>query len=110
MINITEEAAKEVERILEKEELPDTTFLRLGIKGGGCSGLSYTFAFAESSSLDDVVVEAHGVKLVVDKKSFEFMDGMELGFEKTVMRSGFTFNNPNAARSCGCGTSFSVKI
>mgnify|MGYP001174316355 CR=1 FL=1 len=106
-IAVTERAANEVKRVLNEQGLQEDTYLRLGVKGGGCSGLSYTIAFTESPSEDDHVLEEHGIRVLVDPKSIQFMDGIEFGFEESIVHRGFVFNNPQAERSCGCGSSFS---
>jgi len=108
MIGVTERAAKEVARIIEEQKLPDGTALRVGVKGGGCSGFSYTLGFDDSISEVDQISEANGVRVVCDPKSFLYLNGTEIDFEDNLMGRGFKFGNPNAAKSCGCGESFSV--
>jgi iron-sulfur cluster assembly protein len=98
-----------VERIrdlLEKNQIQGG--LRLGIVGGGCSGLSYKFKFETSPRPTDKVFEVDGVKLIVDPKSYEYLDGMTLDFHNTLMEQAFVFHNPKATKSCGCGKSFQV--
>jgi len=107
MISVTETAAQEVKRIIQDQGLAEEVYLRLGVKGGGCSGISYTIGFADSPDDGDEVHEEHGVRVLVDPKSALFMDGLELGYQKSLMERGFVFNNPNAERSCSCGKSFS---
>ena len=82
--------------------------LRLGVLGGGCSGLSYQFKFAPEPRPRDHVFEFDGVKVFVDPKSMLFLDGMTLDWQDSLMQSGFVFQNPHATKSCGCGTSFSA--
>lgn len=108
MIGVTERAAKEVARIIAEQNLPEGTALRVGVKGGGCSGFSYTLGFDDSVSEVDQVSEALGVRIVCDPKSFLYLNGTEIDFEDNLMGRGFKFGNPNAAKSCGCGESFSV--
>ncbi len=106
-IVLTEKAAKEVQRIIEDQKLEDGTVLRVGVAGGGCSGFSYSLGF--DKSYDDKVdskYEYHGVPVVVDKKSALYLDGTTVDFYDGVEKRGFTFDNPNAVKSCGCGSSF----
>ena len=108
MIDVTEKAADEVRRILTEQKLPDTTALRVGVKGGGCSGLTYVLDIVDTVREDDKVISQHGVTLAVDKKSYIFLAGTELDYSGGLNGKGFIFNNPNAKKACGCGTSFSV--
>ncbi|MCA8954421.1 MAG: iron-sulfur cluster assembly accessory protein [Planctomycetes bacterium] len=110
MVTITERAAKEVVRVIEENQLPaDHTWVRIGAKGGGCSGLTYVLDFDKSGPTEfDITFEQHGVRLVIDKKSSFFMAGTELDFNDGLLDRGFVFKNPAAKGSCGCGTSFSV--
>jgi iron-sulfur cluster assembly protein len=108
MITITERAALEVKRILEEQKLPDGTALRVGVKGGGCSGFSYTLGFDDQIGEVDQVAEIGGVRVVCDPKSFLYLNGTQIDFEDNLMGRGFKFGNPNASKSCGCGESFSV--
>ena len=82
--------------------------LRLGVLGGGCSGLSYQFKFEPKSRSTDKVFEFDGVHVYVDPKSMVYLDGMTLDYKESLMQSGFVFENPNAKKNCGCGTSFSA--
>ena len=82
--------------------------LRLGVLGGGCSGLSYQFKYDTRQRLNDNLFEFDGIKVFVDPKSMLYLDGMTLDYKESLMYSGFAFDNPNAAKSCGCGTSFSA--
>ena len=107
MIILTETAAKEVKRLMESQEMSDAN-LRLGVKGGGCSGLSYTLNFDTETRGQDEIFEAHGVKLVVDAKSLLYLEGTTLDFLSGLDGTGFKFINPNATKSCGCGSSFSA--
>ncbi|MBI2194644.1 MAG: iron-sulfur cluster assembly accessory protein [Planctomycetes bacterium] len=107
MITVTERAAQEVRRILRDQKLPENTCLRLGVKGGGCSGLSYTIGFADAPADGDHVHEEHGLRILIDPKSALFIEELEFGFQESLLGRGFVFNNPKAKRSCGCGKSFS---
>ena len=108
MISITERAASEVKRIVTEQKLPESTALRVGVKGGGCSGFSYTLGFDDQLSETDQVFDIDGVKVVCDPKSFLYLNGTQIDFEDNLMGRGFKFGNPNAAKTCGCGESFSV--
>ncbi|MFM7297988.1 MAG: HesB/IscA family protein [Planctomycetota bacterium] len=108
MIQLTERAAHEVRRIVSEQKLPEATALRVGVKGGGCSGFSYTLGFDDQVSETDQVYEVDGVRVVCDPKSFLYLNGTQIDFEDNLMGRGFKFGNPNAAKSCGCGESFSV--
>jgi len=109
MISITERAAEEVKRIVSDQNLPDATALRVGVKGGGCSGFSYTLGFDDQVAETDQVFDmGRGITLVCDPKSFLYLNGTELDFEESLMGRGFKFGNPNASKTCGCGESFSV--
>ena len=107
-IIISEKAAKEIRRLMAENNMPDTFGLRVGIKGGGCSGLSYTLAFDSTVKPGDKIVESDGIKIFVDAKSFFYLSGTELDFSDGLNGKGFVFNNPNAAKTCGCGSSFGV--
>jgi len=109
MITLSETAAREIKTIAEREELDlSKVRLRVGVKGGGCSGFSYTLGFDDQIGEIDQVNEVEGVRVVCDPKSFLYLNGTQLDFEDTLMGRGFKFGNPNAAKSCGCGESFSV--
>ena len=110
MITLTPAAAQEVKRLMEKEQKPNLG-LRLGVKGGGCSGLSYVLAIEEVAATPkpfDSVFEQEGVKLVVDAKSQLYLDGTTIDYKNGLIGGGFEFQNPNAKKSCGCGTSFTA--
>jgi len=107
MIQITDVAASRIKMLMARQGMNEGG-LRVGIKGGGCSGLSYTFAWEREARLGDEVVEAQGVKLFVDKKSLLFLRGTTLDYDTSLMSKGFVFSNPNAKSTCGCGTSFQV--
>lgn len=108
-ITLTPRAAQEVQKIKTEQQLPADALLRVGVAGGGCSGFMYDFRFAqpeEVDSLNDARFEQHGVTLVVDKKSALYLDGTTVDFYEGLDKRGFTFNNPQAVKSCGCGHSF----
>jgi iron-sulfur cluster assembly protein len=104
-IQITELAAEEVKRLIEKEKL-EGYVLRVGVQGGGCAGLSYTLGFDKSVNETDTVYEEHGVTVVCDNKSGLYLNGAVLDYAKDLMGGGFKFVNPNAKSTCGCGSSF----
>lgn len=106
-IELTESAAEEVKRLLEAEKKSDWG-VRLGVKAGGCSGLSYSMDLAAGPEEKDKVNESHGVRVFVDPKSYLFLNGMELDYSRQMIGGGFQFKNPNATRTCSCGTSFSA--
>jgi len=107
-IAVTERAVKRIRAAMAKEGIsPEEGGLRLGVMGGGCSGLSYSIKFDTRPRERDRVFEFDGVRVFVDPKSFIYLHGMTLDYEETLMRQGFNFINPNSSRSCGCGTSFS---
>jgi iron-sulfur cluster assembly protein len=105
---LSEKAATEVKKIITEQNLPEGTVLRVGVEGGGCSGFSYSLNFSTQTSEHDRVIEAHGVKLAVDKKFDPYLDGTEVDFYDGLEKRGFVFNNPNVVKSCGCGSSFQV--
>ncbi|MBA4031451.1 MAG: iron-sulfur cluster assembly accessory protein [Planctomyces sp.] len=106
---LTENAAKEIQRVISEQQMSEGTMVRVGIAGGGCSGFKYNFGFEESADpANDHVVEHHGVKVAVDKKSALYLDGTTIDFYSGLERRGFVFENPNAVKSCGCGSSFSA--
>jgi len=106
MVVISEVAAKKIRTLMSKQGITDGG-LRVGVKGGGCSGLSYTFAWEREARLGDEVFEgADGAKIFVDKKSLLFLNGTVLDYDTSMLSKGFVFNNPNAKATCGCGSSF----
>ena len=108
-IKVTERALKRVRAAMAKEGVsPDEGGLRLGVQGGGCSGLSYNIRFDTKPRERDRVFEYDGIKVFVDPKSFIYLHGMVLDYEETLMKQGFNFINPNSSKSCGCGSSFSA--
>lgn len=107
MVSLSESAAEKVRELIEKRP-HDTAGLRVGVRGGGCSGFSYFLEFAESPNKGDRELESHGVKLYVDPKSYLYLMGTEVDYVDSLAGAGFKFTNPNARRTCGCGESFSV--
>ena len=107
-VQITEKAAEKIKYFAEKEGIADNVGLRVAVKGGGCSGLTYDLKITNEELESDKVVEQFGVKVMVDKKSYIYLVGTELDFSDGLNGKGFTFENPNAKKACGCGTSFSV--
>ena len=108
MIKITEKAIKQVRRLKEDEEMGENSMLRVYVKKGGCSGMSYKMDFVTESTEGDKVFESGGEKLVVDTTSYLHLIGMVLDFEGGLNGQGFVFNNPNAKKTCSCGISFGV--
>jgi iron-sulfur cluster assembly protein len=105
---VTDRAVKRIRTAMAKEGIsPTEGGLRLGVMGGGCSGLSYSIKFDAQPRERDRIFEFDGVRVFVDPKSFLYLHGMTLDYEETLMRQGFNFINPNSTRSCGCGSSFS---
>jgi iron-sulfur cluster assembly protein len=108
MLQISENAGKLIRKMTVKNGIPGGG-LRIGIKAGGCSGLSYTFAWEAAPRDGDHVFEGpDGSKVWIDRKSFQYIDGTTLDYDTSLVSKGFIFQNPNAKSSCGCGTSFSV--
>ena len=107
MIQLTENAVKQIKRFREDESMPEGG-LRIAVVGGGCSGLSYKLEFQKEPAATDKVFEQQGVKIFIDPKSFLYIKGLTLDYSGGLNGTGFTFSNPNASKSCGCGTSFSV--
>jgi iron-sulfur cluster assembly protein len=108
-IILSETAAREIRNIIQQQELDaEKIRLRVGVKGGGCSGFSYLLDLTETQKETDEVYEQHGIKIVVDPKSLLYLNGTTVDFKDEIMGRGFVFNNPNATSSCGCGSSFSA--
>ena len=106
-LTLTEKAAGEVKRIMDEQKYGETTVLRIGVMGGGCSGFQYALGFDDKyDEAADSQYEHHGVKVVVDKKSALYLDGTTIDFYDGIEKRGFMFNNPNVVKSCGCGSSF----
>ena len=107
MITVTDSAAKKVKSLIEESGFI-TPYLRVAVKGGGCSGLSYDLSFDTEKKANDTLAEDKGVKILVDNKSLLYLFGTELEFSDGLNGKGFHFINPNASRTCGCGESFAV--
>ena len=109
MITMTEKAVKEIKRIQENDPSAGNAHLRVMVVGGGCSGMSYKLGFESTDpAANDKIFERDGVRVIVDAKSFLFLTGTELDFTDGLNGTGFVFKNPNAKRTCGCGSSFSA--
>ena len=106
-VTLTEKAAGEVKRIIDEQKYEENIALRVGVTGGGCSGFSYALGFDKTyDEKADSKFECHGVPVVVDRKSALFLDGTTVDFHEEIDKRGFVFDNPNAVKSCGCGSSF----
>ncbi|MGZ3864132.1 MAG: iron-sulfur cluster insertion protein ErpA [Bacteroidia bacterium] len=108
MITISEAAKEHAVKLIKEENRPEGTFIRVGVDGGGCSGLTYNLIFDNQLKEGDQSFEDKGIKVVVDRKSFLYLVGTELDYTGGLNGKGFVFKNPNASRTCGCGESFSV--
>ncbi|BAO75416.1 HesB/IscA family protein [Winogradskyella sp. PG-2] len=109
MIKVSDTAKKKVVELMTDDGFnPTTDYVRVGVKSGGCSGLSYDLKFDNSKAEEDKVFEDNDVKIIVDKKSFLYLIGTTLEYSGGLNGTGFVFNNPNANRTCGCGESFSL--
>lgn len=108
MITVSESAKQHALELMKNDNSPEGTFIRVGVEGGGCSGLSYKLEFDSVSKEGDQVFEDKGIRIAVDKKSFLYLVGTELDYSGGLNGKGFVFINPNASRTCGCGESFSV--
>jgi iron-sulfur cluster assembly protein len=113
-INLSETAAKQIKQIIDEQAKdgafePEKAKLRVGVKGGGCSGFSYTLDLVEEEKGEtDEELDSHGVKILCDMKSYLYLNGTEIDFKDEVMGRGFVFKNPNASSTCGCGSSFTA--
>ena len=105
-VTLTQSAADRIKAILAKQ--PGAKALRVAVDGGGCSGFSYRFDFADGAESGDLVIERDGAQVVIDEMSLEFLRGAEIDFSTELIGAAFRINNPNATAACGCGTSFSV--
>ena len=108
VVTITPRAAQELRKVKADNNIPESHALRLGVKGGGCSGMSYVLAFDEAPKERDTVYELEGITVYIDPKSQFYLSGTVLNFSGGLNGKGFVFNNPNATRTCGCGSSFGV--
>jgi iron-sulfur cluster assembly protein len=107
-LKLSENAIKQVKQLKTAQNLPETAFLRMGVKGGGCSGMSYQLEFDSELGPHDKEFDIEGVKVVCDKKSYLYLNNTMLDYVTQGLTGGFTFVNPNAKSACGCGTSFSA--
>ena len=107
-IILSEKARSEITKIMAANNIPATYGLRVGVKGGGCSGLSYSLGFDKEAHEGDKKIEIDGVNIFVDPKSLFYLSGTQLDYTDGLNGKGFVFNNPNASKSCGCGSSFGV--
>jgi len=106
---LTEKAANEVKKVITEQNFPPETLLRIGVSGGGCSGFTYSLGFDKAfDPKADSKFDCHGVAVVVDKKSALYLDGTTVDYFDGLEKRGFSFNNPNAVKTCGCGSSFSA--
>ncbi|MEG4807996.1 iron-sulfur cluster assembly accessory protein [Microcoleus sp. F8-D3] len=108
MIHLSKTAATEVTRLKSKHSNPNALF-RLGVESSGCSGLSYTMAFDDAPAPEDAVCESEGISVAIDPQHLKYLNELTLDYSEDLMGGGFRFHNPNAAQSCSCGNSFSVK-
>ena len=109
MVTITERAIQQIVGLMEKEGInPETHSLRVGVVGGGCSGLSYQMKFDDNIDSSDTVVDLESIKVIINKLSLLYLAGTELDYQDGLNGKGFEWNNPNSTRTCGCGESFSV--
>ncbi|MCB0819474.1 MAG: iron-sulfur cluster assembly accessory protein [Bacteroidetes bacterium] len=108
MISVSETAKEKLLSLMDESKLSHDSYLRVGVEGGGCSGLSYKMDFDGKMTDGDQLFEDKGIKILVDKKSFLYLVGTVLEYSGGLNGKGFSFNNPNATRTCGCGESFAV--
>jgi iron-sulfur cluster assembly protein len=107
-IALTPKAAAQVKKVKSENNIPETHALRLGVKGGGCSGFTYVLGFDEHPKENDKIMESEGIRVFVDPKSLFYLSGTILDFSDGLNGKGFVFNNPQASKTCGCGSSFGV--
>merc|ERR1711879_742802 len=107
-ITVTDKAAEQIKKIMDENNIDSNFGLRIGVKGGGCSGMTYKLGFDGEAKTSDTIIEDKGVKLLVDGKSLFYLMGAELDFSDGLNGKGSIFNNPNASKTCGCGESFGV--
>lgn len=109
MIKVSESASQKIINMMREDGYnPDTDYVRVGVKSGGCSGLSYDLSFDRALHDNDKVFEDHNIRIAVEKKSYLYLVGTTLEYSGGLNGKGFVFNNPNATRTCGCGESFSL--
>lgn len=107
-IKVTTKAVNQIKQVMQENNIPENYGLRVGVKAGGCSGLSYSLGFDSGAHEGDKVIDTDGVKLFVDGKSLFYLTGVELDYTDGLNGKGFVFNNPKATKTCGCGNSFSA--
>lgn len=107
-LSLTERAAGKIKSVFREHDMPETACLRVGIKGGGCAGFSYTLDVTDAPDEYDEKFTSHEVSLVCDPKSYLYLNGTEIDYNDELLGGGFVFHNPNAKDSCGCGSSFST--
>lgn len=108
-VELTQTAVKEIQSICEQQKLEmEKVYLKVGVKGGGCSGFSYILDLTETKNENDEQFEANGIRVICDPKSLLYLDGTQIDFKEELMQRGFVFKNPNATSTCGCGSSFSA--
>lgn len=107
MVTLTDLAAQKVSQFLQSQESTEDAGLRVAVRGGGCSGFQYSLALDEQRD-GDKIFEDHGIRLIVDEASLQYVDGSEVDFKESLMGAGFEVNNPNVVAACGCGSSFRV--
>lgn len=106
-VMLTDRAVRQIREIKENESLDDELYLRVAVEGGGCSGLSYKLGF-DIRTEEDEIVESRGMKIIINPKHLMYLEGIQIDYPDGLDARGFTFDNPNASESCGCGTSFAV--
>jgi|AntRauTorcE11897_2_1112592.scaffolds.fasta_scaffold04036_5 iron-sulfur cluster assembly protein len=106
-VSLTERAARQVEKIMDEENLDENLYLRVAVEGGGCSGLSYKLGL-DYKTEDDEVIESQGIEVIVASKHMMYLEGISIDYPDGLDARGFTFNNPNASETCGCGSSFAT--
>jgi len=107
-IKISDKAASEIKKVMAENKIHGTAGLRMGVKGGGCSGFTYVLGFDEKASDTDRVFDTNGVIVFIDERSLPYLSGVFLDYQDGLSGKGFTFDNPNATRTCGCGHSFNA--
>ncbi|MEM7729980.1 MAG: iron-sulfur cluster insertion protein ErpA [Pseudomonadota bacterium] len=105
-VTLSESAARQINAIMAKQGVQ--RMLRVAVDGGGCSGFSYRFEFADKANADDLLIERDGARVVIDEMSLEFLEGSEIDYSRELIGAAFKVVNPNATANCGCGTSFSI--
>lgn len=107
-LSLTAAAASRIKKVFAESNMAAGSCLRVAVKGGGCSGFSYFLDVTDKPAEDDEVFESNGVRVICDPKSYLYLGGTEVDYKDDLLKGGFVFNNPNAKRSCGCGSSFSA--